>query len=124
MNIEMKKNYYNKEITGKQFNEINGQKPLYKLTNKEENHYGFQYKDGLNEDRLEFNTKEYCLGGLYFANIDNIYKFISINKYIRKVTIPDDARVCIFEDKIKANKIIVGPRCKLSRRIFNVIFRK
>ena len=41
----------------------------YKITNKEENHNGFQYKDGLNIDTIEFDPNGSCRpGGLYYTN--------------------------------------------------------
>jgi len=39
----------------------------YKLLNKTENHYDFQYHDGLNVDTNKFNPTGTCTkGGLYF----------------------------------------------------------
>lgn len=44
-----------KKITGKQFNELNTDTSLYKLTNNEENHHGYQYTNGLNIDTNVFD---------------------------------------------------------------------
>ena len=62
----------------------------YKLTNKEENHNGFQYQDGMNEDHLPFNeTGSCCPGGLYFSDSENILQFLDSGMYwIREVS-PD-----------------------------------
>ena len=38
----------------------------YKLTNKEECHRGFQYKDGINIDNIEFNPCLREARGLHF----------------------------------------------------------
>ena len=61
----------------------------YKLTNEEEIHHGFQYKDGLNEDHLPFDeTGSCCPGGLYFSDTENILQFLDPYKmyWIREVT--------------------------------------
>ena len=45
----------------------------YKITNETENHYGYQYKDGLNVLEEPFNEKPVCRkGGLYFTEYDKI----------------------------------------------------
>jgi hypothetical protein len=105
-----------KEITGKEFNEIFHGTPLYKFTNLQEIHYGYQYVDGLNVDPNEFDiTQGECSkGGLYFTSIKHIYLWVCGNKYVRNVTIPDDARICCYETKFKANKIIVGTRIRIN----------
>jgi len=57
--------YIGKEITGKEFNEMFKNTPMYKFTNSEEIHFGYQYTDGLNIDPNEFdisgNVKGMCL---------------------------------------------------------------
>ena len=107
--------YIGKEITGKQFNEIFKNNTFYKFTNDEEIHYGYQYVDGLNIDTNEFDIKggECCKGGLYFTSEKYIYEWIDEYQYVRVVTIPDDARVCIYKNKFKSNKIFVEPRIKI-----------
>ena len=66
----------------------------YKLTNQEDNHHGFQYQDGLNEDHLPFNeTGSCCPGGLYFSDAENILQFLHENMYwIREVS-PDTEKM-------------------------------
>ena len=107
--------YIEKEITGKQFNEIFKNDTFYKFTNNEENHYGYQYIDGLNIDTNEFdiNRGDCSKGGLYFTSEKYIIEWINGNKYVRIVTIPDDARVYIYKTKFKSNKIFVEPRIKI-----------
>jgi hypothetical protein len=100
-----------KEITGKKCNEIFKNIPLYKFTNTEEKHYDHQYVNGLNFDANNFDISRECSrGGLYFTSAKYIGTWIDGNTYVRNVSIPDDARVCIYQNKIKANKIILGPR--------------
>jgi hypothetical protein len=43
-------------------------KVFYKITNKEENHNGYQYQDGL--------------------NVFNIFKFVHYGRNVRKITLP------------------------------------
>lgn len=51
-------------------------KIFFKLTNKNENHYGYRYKDGYNFDSNEFKPFGDCSGGgLYFCDFDNLYQF-------------------------------------------------
>ena len=106
--------YIGKEITGKQFNEIFKNNTFYKFTNNEEIHYGYQYVDGLNIDTNEFNINrgECSKGGLYFTSEKYIYEWIQ-GEYVRVVTIPDDARICIYKTKFKSNKIFVEPRIRI-----------
>lgn len=107
-------------FTGKQFNmhPIYGKKIYFKLLNVNETHFGFKYKDGLNVDTTEFLPYGSCSGGgLYFSEFDKIHKWAQISYYgkdnlhfIRKVTIPDDAKVFVEENKFKADKFILDKR--------------
>ena len=58
---------------------IQSEKLYYKITNENENHHDFQYRDGLNVLTEPFNnSKKSCgRGGFYFSNIKNILKFFS-----------------------------------------------
>ena len=63
----------------------------FKVTNKDENHNGFQYIDGLNVIKDKFNDNpghSCCAGGLYFTDIINIFKFLNYGIYLREVTLP------------------------------------
>ena len=109
-------NIIGKEITGKEFNNIFKDKTtLLKFTSENENHNGIQYHDGLNTDIYNFDISkgECSSGGLYFTSKENIAEWIKNHEYVRIVTIPDDARICIYETKFKSNKIILEPRIKI-----------
>jgi hypothetical protein len=108
-------NYIKIEVSGKKFNEIFRGITMYKFTNLEENHNGYQYIDGLNIDPNEFDTSqgECSKGGLYFTSVEYAAEWILDNEYVRNVTIPDDARICIYKTKFKADKIIVGLRTRI-----------
>jgi hypothetical protein len=106
------KDIYMKECSGKRFNWIHKGRKFYKITNSEEDHKGFQYKDGLNVDTIQFYPNEACeAGGLYFSDDVNFVSYLLYGPHIREVTIPDDARVYSEKDKYKADKIVLGPRC-------------
>ena len=99
-------------LTGKEFNEKYAGIKFVKLTNTEENHNGYQFKDGLNVDNIPFNTKYECsAGGIYFCRIDNFTKYLDYGKemyYMRNIIVPDDSQV--FEEsngKYKSDKLIL-----------------
>jgi len=93
---------------------------FYKITNKEEKHQNMQYKTGLNVDILPFNPYGDCeSGGIYFAKED-ILAFLWYGSWIRRVTIPKDARV--YENpgspkKWKADKVILGRKYKITGKV-------
>ena len=92
----------------------------YKITNKKENHHGFQYSDGLNILIDEFNNdpnQSCCKGGLYFTDVSNIFEFLNYGIYLREITLPTtDQNFCMVKDgnKWRANMIILGKRYELS----------
>ena len=92
---------------------------FYKITNEEEKHRGMKYKTGLNVDILPFNPSGNCeSGGIYFSRED-ILAFLDYGPWIRKVTLPEDARV--YENpgspkKWKADKVILGRRSRITPR--------
>ena len=109
--------FIGQEITGEKFNKLVCELKidLVKLTNKEEIHYGFKFKNGLNVDKENFNPSGECSkGGIYFTTMTNFHKWIIYSKklmyWYRKVSIPNNARVYIEDDKFKVNKIVLGKR--------------
>lgn len=92
---------------------------LFKLTNEEEIHNGFQFKDGLNIDTVSFNPQGECQpGGIYFTDIDNLptwtnYKNTDM-KYARKVLLLDESVIYIEKGKYKANEIFLEERIDLA----------
>lgn len=89
-----------------------------KVTNREENHHGFQYNDGLNilTEPFNDNPNQTCVpGGFYFTTKEHIHKFYHYGVNIRVVTFPeDDPDFLIVQDpdgnKWRANKIILGEK--------------
>lgn len=102
--------YYCKEMTGKEFNKIFGSKKLLKFTTMYENHNGFQFRDGLNEDTEAFFPHGECnAGGIYFTEKEQMHIWLgSWYHWVRDVTIPDDARVYVEREKFKADKLILS----------------
>lgn len=111
------------EITGERFNELFPNRSFVKLTNVNENHRGLQFNDGLNIDFNEFYPSEECQqGGIYFTELDKTHIWlyynldIGIMRFIRKVIIPNDARVYVEHDKFKADKLILELREEISEK--------
>lgn len=108
---------------------------FYKITNKKENHHGFQYCDGLNILTESFNDDQYascCEGGFYFTDIEHILEYVSYGCYIREITLPlSDPVFKIIKVKDRqrnewrANKIILGKKHDLwTIETFKMIFEK
>lgn len=93
-----------------------------KVTNEKENHYGFQYQDGLNILIEKFNDdpNASCVaGGFYFTTAEYIHNFYGYGVYLRVVILPiDDPEFRMVKDsggdKYRANRIILGERYSLT----------
>src|SRR5579872_275343 len=112
--------------SGKEFNNIFSGISFVKLTNESEVHRGFHFEDGLNVDTVLFNPISSCsAGGIYFIEENNIINWVYYDAvvgtmiYVRKVTIPDDARVYIEDDKFKTDKLILGPKSCIDKTIYS-----
>ena len=96
------------------------QKVYYKITNAEEKHYDFQYRDGLNRLKGKFNEdqEDPCgPGGLYFCDIKNILEFLDKGIYLREITLPNkdpEFKILKCDNKYRANMIILGKKYSLS----------
>ena len=102
-------------LTGKEFNEKYLDKTFVKLTNKDENHNGYEFRSGLNEDTVAFNPEGSCrAGGIYFCDLGKLPIWLDYGDkcmyYARLVSIPDDAWVYEEEDKWKADRLVLGER--------------
>jgi len=92
----------------------------YKILHKDEIHRDLHYTTGLNIDNIEFKPFGNCLsGGIYFSRED-ILAFLDYGPWIRKVTLPEDARV--YENpgkprKWKADRIILGEREEINLEV-------
>ena len=64
-------------------------KIYFKITNKKENHRGFQYKDGMNSNTELFIPSGCCSGGgLYFTSLKNLHMFSQFGVNIRPIIVP------------------------------------
>ena len=85
----------------------------YKVLNNNENHNGYQYKEGLNvlNDEFDDNPNHHCVqGGLYYVAKENICNHLYMGDHIREVTPPADARVVKDGNMYRADKIILEKR--------------
>ena len=61
----------------------------YKVTNYDETHHGYIYKDGMNLLDKPFEETGSCVkGGLYFTTIKHINKFYDYGCYLREILLP------------------------------------
>ena len=67
---------------------------------------GFQYHEGLNIDKNTIDEYE-CSYGLHFSDTKHIFNFCGYGSIIAEVELPEDAIVYHFDDKSKADKIIL-----------------
>lgn len=109
----------------------------FKITNRKENHHGFQYQDGLNVDDQPFNPSGCCSGGgLYFTTLENLHMFENFGVNIRPIIVPGGVpiydEVCTsithwnchkFHYKSKAPKVYLLPKIKLgSAESFKLLY--
>lgn len=95
----------------------------FKITNKDEMHYGFQYVDGINVLKEKFNDNINdvdCPGGFYFADESSIHMQNYSGYWIREIELPNDdpefkivAFLATNYNIWRANKIILGNRYSL-----------
>jgi len=102
-------------LSGKDFNEFYGDITIVKLTKDDEIHNNLKFKTGVNVDVLPFSPFGQCSsGGLYFTDIMKMPMWMSYGdktmKWIRYVSIPDDAYVYIEKDKFKCDKFVLSER--------------
>ncbi len=117
-------------MSGKDFNEMYGNRKFIKFTNIDEKHNDMSYIDGLNTDILHLVPYDFA-PGLYFTEdeLTQVYHhshIINIPGYVRKVTIPNDACVYMVDDNVKiykANKIILGERIAAEKYIDELVSR-
>lgn len=97
------------------------EKKYYKVTNEDECHYGFQYKDGLNILTEPFDDNPLhscCKGGFYFTIDKYINHFYECGVWLREVFLPiDNPNFKMIKDssgnKLRSNMIILGKKYNL-----------
>ena len=88
----------------------------YKITNRRENHNGYQYQDGLNLLDKRFQVRGTCVaGGLYFTTLEHIHNFYNYGCWLREVEIPEEAQLVKDStgDKWRADMIILKKKYPL-----------
>lgn len=96
------------EMPGHKFNKFYCGTKFYKFLNDDLVHHGFKFKLGLNVDHVPFNPNTCTSGGLYFCEESKCHMYFSAyGKKLGRVTIPDDARVYVEDNKFKADKLIL-----------------
>ncbi len=94
-------------------------KIFFKITNELENHFGFQYVNGLNIYEKKFNddsNNPYCKGGFYFTDVENIFKFLDYGIYLRKVSLPlndTNLKLVKINDRWRSNMFFLNERYDL-----------
>ena len=96
------------EMPGHKFNKLYSGTKFYKFLNDDLVHHGFKFELGLNVDHIPFNPDKCTAGGLYFCEESKCYSYFSgYGKKLGRVSIPNDARVFVEENKFKADKLIL-----------------
>lgn len=112
-------------VPGSAFKEMYQNCQIVKLTNESCCHNGFEFKEGLNEDVNAFNYAEECgPDGLYFCterDSERWFDYLEDITYVWDVEIPDDARVCVYDEKLKADKFVLSNRRTLAEFITNKV---
>jgi hypothetical protein len=90
-----------------------------KITNEAEYHHDYLYKDGLNIFPGKFNNDpwDFCgEGGFYFTDLESIGNYYGYGVWFREIQLPtdNDFQIVIFENKYRADKIILGRKWRLS----------
>src|SRR5579872_6169715 len=115
MSVDIDDSMIGKIFTGSQFNKIFKGVKFVKLTNANEIHNSYQFKDGLNIDNIPFKPIGECEpGGIYFIIDSEIKKWIyysqQVMTHVRIVNIPNSAKVYVEDGKFKADKLILGEK--------------
>ncbi len=113
-------NSYYKTYTGVEFNQLYSTTTFFKITNKDEVHFGLPYRTGTNTLKLgEVYSPTYSGVGLYFFRMEDFVKVFNKNllpspiHWIRQVTIPDDATVTVSGDYcFKADRFVLDARTR------------
>lgn len=91
---------------------------LFKITNENENHKGFQYYTGLNILNEPFESEGHCVkGGIYFTDKNHILDYLSYGDYLREVILQFNEPNFMFVRDGNNKKLLIFNWCK-KRNIF------
>ena len=92
-----------------------------KLTNEDNIHNNFKFKDGLNIDTIPISSGECKPWGIYFTTFNNIHHWLSYGDqkmyYIWDVVIPENSKVYHYPTKSKAESIILSNCRRISELV-------
>lgn len=80
---------------------------LCKIIPENKKSFGFKFTIGLNEDTREFTSELCSAGGLHYCYEQDIAQYSWIGPLIATIKVPADASIVEFDDKAKANKLII-----------------
>lgn len=105
-------------VPGSYFNEMFTNCKVVKLTNSTSCHNGYQYYEGLNIDVQKFKYDTETGNGLYFCRESDSGDWLSYGPqdmvYAWDVKIPHDARVVVYDNKLKADQFILSNKRKIA----------
>lgn len=106
-------------ISGANFNVIYEGVPIVKLTNEDCCHNGLCFYEGEIVDHNEFRYDRVCgPDGIYCCRLDDIHNWLSYSYkpmvHMFDVSVDDDARACIYANKMKFNKVRLSNMRKIS----------
>lgn len=110
--------FIGKKLTGEEFKQLYADYNFVKITNYNEEYHISEFDASLSDSQ-----EIYVSGEIYFIRASKIplwiydqYYIYDTARYTRKVTIPDDALICIEEYEFKSNKVILGPKKAITTR--------
>lgn len=104
-------------MSGTEFNQLHADTPFVKLTNRACIHNGYRYKSGVNTLDVTFTNEKCDSGGLYFCRYCDFPKWLRYRYekmyWIWTITIPNDAVVVDYGDKLKCNMFCLSDKVRL-----------
>lgn len=97
-------------LIGKEFNNQYADVTFVKLVNEKSIHNGLYFGEGFNicTEKITFDKSE----GMYFCKNEDLTQWMNHNNkqmtYVFDVTIPDDAKVLIEENRMKCDMFILS----------------
>jgi hypothetical protein len=106
-------------VSGKKFNEIYEGVSLVKLTNESCCHNGITFTEGEIEDINPFRYDQVCgPDGIYFCTEENMHRWLDYSVspmvYVWDVIIPNNAKTLSYSLKMKADRLILLNKRKIS----------
>lgn len=100
----------------------------YKITNKNENHDGYQYRDGINTSDEPFEKSgSHIRRDFHFTTIDNIFKYLDDGCIVREIKLPQKCKWVKDSDGYgyRANTIILGNKYDLQNpKTFEMLVKR